>query len=159
MLLKVSKFHLFIEFLFQKVPLLIPKPMNFFFQVDNDRNRVSLGMKNSYFKDDEPLQTSSDQNPDYDEGKVQSVALAEPKISPRNTSTYDENNKNESESQPDVLDYAKSRALVPALEVVLDDIESVDDEGDVSQVVQTVNADTIEGKTQKKAKRKAREEK
>lgn len=125
--------------------------------MDKERNRVSLGMKNSYIKDEELMQTPSRQNHDFAIGMNDSVVSAETTMLPQRNS---DNTNNESDvGHHPILADAESRALVPPLEVPLDDIESLDIEGDVSQsVVNVANADTIEDNNKKRAKKKAREE-
>ncbi|PIN20215.1 rRNA processing protein Rrp5 [Handroanthus impetiginosus] len=120
-------------------------------KVDKDRNRVSLGMKSSYFNDEEVSPTPPRQSHDIAIGTNDPVKLAEPTI---------ENTSNECDSGHDlILADAESRALVPPLEVPLDDIESLDIEGGAGQCeVNVTTGDTIEGKDQRRAKKKAREE-
>ncbi|XP_051148647.1 rRNA biogenesis protein RRP5 [Andrographis paniculata] len=129
-------------------------------KVDKNRNRVSLGMKKSYFKDEESLEIPSQQNHDSANGADDSAILADPTMPLLHSPAYVESTQNESESHHSILAEAESRALVPPLQVQLDDLESIDNEGDVGQAVQNyTNADTDEEKNQKKVKKKAREEK
>ncbi|KAL3841171.1 hypothetical protein ACJIZ3_025762 [Penstemon smallii] len=119
-------------------------------KVDKDRNRVSLGMKSSYIQD-EVLQTTTSQTPD-------SVVVSEPILLPHSNSARIENTNNELDSGPILADI-ESRALVPPLEVNLDDIESLDIEGDVGpSVANASDAEVIEEKNKKGAQKKAREE-
>ncbi|KAI3446386.1 hypothetical protein Pfo_003051 [Paulownia fortunei] len=129
-------------------------------KVDKERNRVSLGMKNSYFNDEEVLQRPPRQNHDFAIGTNDSVVLAEPAMIPQSNSACIEGMNNESDiGLHPILADAESRALVPPLEVPLGDIESLDIGGDVGQsAVNVTNADTIEEKNNKRAKKKAREE-
>lgn len=119
------------------------------FQVDKERNRVSLGMKNSYIEEEE---TPSRQSHDF---AIDMNRPVEPTILPQNNS--ENMNIDDDDS---ILGDAESRALVPPLEVPLDDIESFDVEAGVAQGVvnSTTAADTTEDKNKKKAKKKAREE-
>ncbi|KAH6781199.1 RIBOSOMAL RNA PROCESSING 5 [Perilla frutescens var. hirtella] len=123
-------------------------------KVDKERNRVSLGMKNSYIKDEEGLQTPSSQNIDLAGGVNGSVALPEPTLS--QSSSENVNNGSDVGHNPLLAD-AESRAFVPPLEVPLDDIESLDIEGDVSKSVVDAT-DVIVEKNDKKAQKKARDE-
>ncbi|XP_057768681.1 rRNA biogenesis protein RRP5 isoform X2 [Salvia miltiorrhiza] len=123
-------------------------------KVDKERNRVSLGMKNSYIISEGGSPTPSSQNIDSAIGMNGSVVIPAPALS--ENSSEDMNNGSDVGHIPLLAD-AESRALVPPLEVPLDDIESVDIQGDVSQ--SAVDAtDGIEEKNDKKAKKKAREE-
>ncbi|KAL8459787.1 hypothetical protein ACS0TY_031636 [Phlomoides rotata] len=126
-------------------------------KVDKERNRVSLGMKNSYIEDEDVLQTPSRQSHDFAIGMNGSVVLAEPAILPQSNS--ENMNYEYDDHHHSVLGDAESRALVPPLEVPLDDIESLDVEPGVAQdMVNSTTADTTEEKNKKKAKKKAREE-
>ncbi|KAL7134052.1 hypothetical protein ABFS83_11G001300 [Erythranthe nasuta] len=128
--------------------------------VDKERNRISLGLKKSYFKDEE-VQTSPGQSHDSAIGINDTIMLDEPTVTSQRKSASMEITNNESNNghQPILAD-AESRALVPPLEVPLDDMETSDIEGDVGQtLVPVTNADTTAGEKKKRgAKRKAREE-
>ncbi|GFP79860.1 protein rrp5 homolog [Phtheirospermum japonicum] len=130
-------------------------------KVDKERNRISLGMKKSYFTDEEALQTPSRQNHGFAPGINDSVVYAEPTVVPQNISACIENTNNVSDNvlHPILAD-VESRALVPPLDVPLDDIESMDNDGNVGHIVENAatNADTTEDKGKKSAKKKAREE-
>lgn len=130
------------------------------FQVDKERNRVSLGMKNSYLIDDE-VQTPPRQRHDIAVGTNNAIVLAEPTmISQRNSACIKNINDEADNGHFPILADAESRALVPPLEVPLDDIESSDIEGDAGHTLETVtNAVTkIEERNMKRAKKKARDE-
>lgn len=127
--------------------------------MDKDRNRVSLGMKNSYFKDEEVLQTPPSLNNDFVNGNNDSVVSAKPTIFPESGSNLNESKANDSKNHHILAD-TESRALVPTLDVPLEDVESLDSEGDDGkQVLNVGNADVTEEKTRKKAKKKSRGEK
>lgn len=119
-------------------------------KVDKERNRISLGMKSTYIKDEEDLQTPSG----FAIGMNGSVLLPEPTLS--QSSSENKNNGSDDDHNPLLAD-AESRALVPPLEVPLDDIDSIDTEGDASQSVVDVT-DANEEKNNKRAKKKARDE-
>ncbi|KAK4392383.1 rRNA biogenesis protein RRP5 [Sesamum angolense] len=127
-------------------------------KVDKDRNRVSLGMKSSYIKDEGVLHTHPSHSLDFAIDTNDSVVLA-PKIRQSNSVCIENiNNKPENHYHPILAD-AESRALVPPLEVPLDEIESLGIEGDVGQdVINVTEADTIEDKNKRRAKKKGREE-
>lgn len=115
---------------------------------------MSLGMKNSYIIDEEGPPTPSRQNVDFNIGLNGSIVTHDPTLS--QSSSEDMNNGSDVADIPLLAD-AESRALVPPLEVPLDDIESLDIQGDASQSVVDV-IDATEEKNDKKAKKKAREE-
>ncbi|KAL0316910.1 UNVERIFIED_CONTAM: rRNA biogenesis protein RRP5, partial [Sesamum radiatum] len=127
-------------------------------KVDKDRNRVSLGMKSSYIKDEGVLHTHPSHSLDFAIDTNDSVVLA-PEIRQSNSVCIENiNNKPENHYHPILAD-TESRALVPPLEVPLDEIESLGIEGDVGQdVINVTEADTIEDKNKRRAKKKAREE-
>lgn len=128
-------------------------------KVDEERNRVSLGMKKSYFKDEETLQLISRQSVDVDIEKNGFMVVAESKSLLGNTSASIENTNLEVDSgYHSMLADFENRALVPPLEVPLDDIEMPDNEVDVDNVPNAANAENIEEKNKKRAKKKAREE-
>ncbi|KAL0428653.1 UNVERIFIED_CONTAM: rRNA biogenesis protein RRP5 [Sesamum latifolium] len=127
-------------------------------KVDKDRNRVSLGMKSSYIKDG-VLHTHPSHSHDFAIDANDSVVLADPMIRQSNSVCIENiNNEPDNDYHPILAD-TESRALVPPLEVPLDEIESLDIEGDVGQdVINVTEADTIEDKNKRRAKKKAREE-
>ncbi|KAK4432202.1 rRNA biogenesis protein RRP5 [Sesamum alatum] len=128
-------------------------------KVDKDRNRVSLGMKSSYIKDEGVLHTHSSESHEFAIETNDSVVLADPMIRQSN-SVCSENIDNEPDNDyHPILADSESRALVPPLEVPLDEIESLDIEGDMGQdVVNVTKADTSEDRNKRRAKKKAREE-
>ncbi|XP_041997837.1 rRNA biogenesis protein RRP5-like isoform X2 [Salvia splendens] len=123
-------------------------------KVDKERNRVSLGMKNSYIAGEGGSTTPSRQSIDVTVGMNGSVTTSEPSLS--QSSSEDMENGSDADHIPLLAD-AESRALVPPLEVQLDDIESLDIQGDISESVVDVT-DGNEEKTDKKTKKRAREE-
>ncbi|KAL1554555.1 rRNA biogenesis protein RRP5 [Salvia divinorum] len=123
-------------------------------KVDKERNRVSLGMRNSYIVGEEGSTTPSRQAIDVTVGMNGLVETPEPSLS--QSSSEDMGNGSDVDHIPLLAD-AESRALVPPLEVQLDDIESLDIQGDVSESVVDVT-DGNEEKTDKKTKKKARED-
>ncbi|CAA3014339.1 rRNA biogenesis RRP5 [Olea europaea subsp. europaea] len=116
-------------------------------KVDKERNRISLGMKNSYFEDDKAVQTYSRER--HDNEKNDSLVVTESTVLPQN--------EIENGLHPILAD-VEARAFIQPLEVPLDDIESFDIEDDASQsMANATNSDTI-GEKNKKEKKKAREE-
>lgn len=127
-------------------------------KVDEERNRVSLGMKKSYFKDEETLKMISRQSLDDDVEKNSSMVEAVSKTLLQSSSASIENSNLEVESgYHSILADFENRALVPPLEVPLDDLEMTDNEVDVDHVPNAADADIIEEKN-RRAKKKAREE-
>ncbi|XP_073149006.1 rRNA biogenesis protein RRP5-like isoform X2 [Henckelia pumila] len=122
-------------------------------KVDEERHRVSLGMKKSHFKDDETLQSRQSLD-DYVE-KNSSMVVSKALLQSASASIEKSNLEVES-GYHSSADF-ENRALVPPLEVPLDDIEIPDDEVDVDHVPNAANAEIIEEKN-KRAKKKAREE-
>lgn len=127
-------------------------------KVDEERNRVSLGMKKSYFKDEETLQMISRQSLDDDVEKNSSMVVAVSKTLLQSTSASIVNSNLEVESgYHSMLADFENRALVPPLEVLLDDVEIPDNEVDVDHLPNAADAEIIEEKN-KRAKKKARGE-
>ncbi|KAL6540426.1 hypothetical protein OROMI_024309 [Orobanche minor] len=131
-------------------------------KVDKVKIRVSLGMKHSYFTAEEALHTPPRQDDCFRLDTNDSVVYAEPTTIPQsNSMACIENTNNESDNvlHPILAD-VESRARVPPLDVPLDDIESMEIDGNVDQSVEnTTNADKMEDKNIKRSKKKAREEK
>lgn len=111
-------------------------------------------MKNSYIGDEDDFPTPSSQNTDFAVEKNGSVVMSEPTLSQSSSENMD--NGSDADHIPLLAD-AESRALVPPLEVQLDDIECLDIQGDVSESVVDVK-EAVEEKDSKKAKKRAREE-
>lgn len=127
-------------------------------KVDVERNRVSLGMKKSYFKDEETLRMISRQSLDDDVEKNSPMVVAVSKNLLQSTFDSIENSNLEVESgYHSMLADFENRALVPPLEVPLDDMEIPDNEVDVDHVPNAADAEIIEQKN-KRARKKAREE-
>ncbi|KAL2480440.1 RNA binding [Abeliophyllum distichum] len=128
-------------------------------KVDKDRNRISLGLKNSYFEDDRTVQTPSRESHDNANEENDSFVCTVSTMLPQSSSAWIQNRNNESENglHPILAD-VEARAFIQPLEVPLDDIESFDIEDDASRSIAVATiADTIDEKN-KKAKKKAREE-
>lgn len=116
-------------------------------------------MKKSYFKDEETLQMISRQSVDDDVEINGFMVVAESKSLLQNISASIENTNLEADGgYHSVLADFENRALVPPLEVPLDDIELPDNEVEVDNVPNAANAETIEKKNKKREKKKAREE-
>lgn len=124
--------------------------------MEKDRNRVSLGMKSSYFHD-EVSETTSRQTPDYAMGDDDYVSVLKPTVMPHSSSALPKHT--DEFDNGSILAEVESRALVPALEVPLDDIDILDVEDDAGQsVADTTVADNTEEKGKRRTKKKAKEE-
>ncbi|KAL1543005.1 rRNA biogenesis protein rrp5 [Salvia divinorum] len=110
-------------------------------KVDKERKRVSLGAMNSYIVGEEGSTKPSRQSI----GVTVSMngSLATPKQSLSQSRSEDLENGSDVDRIPLLAD-AESRALVPPLEVQLDDIESLDIQGDASESVVDVTDDNEE---------------
>ncbi|XP_022743667.1 rRNA biogenesis protein RRP5 isoform X2 [Durio zibethinus] len=125
-------------------------------KLDEERHRISLGMKKSYFADDIDNQIHSKEESDeeiegsgvMDDGR--SIILTD---NPHGMDIEFE------AGASSVLAQAESRASIPPLEVTLDDIEHSDMDILVSQNQTNSNeAVTIDEKNKRLAKKKAKEE-
>ncbi|CAI9097447.1 OLC1v1033877C1 [Oldenlandia corymbosa var. corymbosa] len=123
-------------------------------KVDKDKSRISLGMKSSYFKSDTNDQKLSEQGPGD--------------AVPENHHVFEDT---ELMLLPEIADFSfpsvngthvahdelESRASIRPLEVPLDDIEDSDTDNVATQVVELVDdADTIDEKSRKRPKKKAK---
>ncbi|KAL6509106.1 rRNA biogenesis protein rrp5 [Orobanche gracilis] len=129
-------------------------------KVDKEKIRVSLGMKRSYFTDEEALHTPPGQNDGFRLNTNDSVLYAEPKAIPQSNSIacIENINKEFDNVLHPILADVESRALVPPLDVPLDDIESMEINCNVGQSVENAaNTNKIEDSSER-SKKKAREE-
>ncbi|CAL0321523.1 unnamed protein product [Lupinus luteus] len=114
-------------------------------KVDEERHRISLGMKSSYMGDDSDLEMTSEQGSEED--PVPDSSLLE---------TY---NKDIEDDQIPILSQAKERESIPPLEVVLDDLDEFDVSNNNTQnEVQANEKATIDEKQKKREKIKAKQE-
>ncbi|XP_024021580.1 rRNA biogenesis protein RRP5 isoform X2 [Morus notabilis] len=120
-------------------------------KVDPQRNRISLGMKDSYLLDDNDTEENSDQEADASNGFVNDTKL----ISlPDNDMDVECANL-----EIPILAQAESRASVPPLEVTLDDVYQEDVNNVVSRNEEPIDeATTLDEKTKRRGKKKAKEE-
>lgn len=130
-------------------------------QVDNERHRISLGMKNSHFGDDIEIQTPSKLTSDEDEGDKEEGEGEE--VVDRNgqmDNTHKPNSDHQSQVEEfPVLAQVESRASILPLEVSLDDIEQADMDVAVSWTEEhAAVADTKDEKSKRRAKRKQKED-
>ncbi|KAI5671713.1 hypothetical protein M9H77_12077 [Catharanthus roseus] len=123
-------------------------------KVDKERNRVSLGMKNSYLHSDMEVQETSELDSDnaidenHDGGpEATSLSVIE------NSHMQSENGKHP------ILADLESRASIPPLDVPLDDMEIADVDNTTNQDLKDSNGAYIADETSKKhAKKKAKED-
>ena len=122
---------------------------NFFCQVDPQRNRVSLGMKESYVLDGDNTEETSDE--EASNGFTGDSKLIS---SPDNHMDVEYGNL-----EIPILAQTESRASVPPLEVTLDDENQEDANDKVGRNQEHVDEEnTLDEKSKRKAKRKAKEE-
>ncbi|OIV89511.1 hypothetical protein TanjilG_20430 [Lupinus angustifolius] len=115
-------------------------------KVDEERHRISLGMKSSYMGDDSDLEMTSEQG---SEDLVPDSSVLE---------TYNKDIEGEAGQFP-ILSQAKERASIPPLEVVLDDLDEFDvNNNNTQSEVQANEKATIDEKQKKREKIKAKQE-
>ncbi|XVF75995.1 hypothetical protein PTKIN_Ptkin13bG0232000 [Pterospermum kingtungense] len=125
-------------------------------KVDEERHRISLGMKNSYFTDDNDIQIPSKEESDEEIEETGDMDEARSRMLTDNTLVMDIEFENGASS---VLAQAESRASIPPLEVTLDDIEHSDVDILISQnQANSSEAVATDEKNKRKAKKKAKEE-
>lgn len=128
-------------------------------QVDKDRHRISLGMKNSYFRDDdgEDIQTTSRQSINKtDKGNNVLIGTHSTVFPESSSADIDVSVVNTTDN---ILTEVESRASIPPLEVPLDDIENSDIDDAVNKNPDhTGGADTTDEKDKKRAMKKAKKE-
>ncbi|KAK7345187.1 hypothetical protein VNO77_15745 [Canavalia gladiata] len=124
-------------------------------KVDEERHRISLGMKNSYMRDETVLQTPSE------EGSDEPIADGMKSITFTNSSLLGTSNidvDNEIDQLP-ILSQAQERADVPPLDVALDDLDQFDIKNTSSQSEEhEKQEDTTTEKHKRHEKKKAKEE-
>jgi len=130
------------------------------YQVDEQRHRISLGMKDSYIGSDIDIRLPSKQQPDEamrENGFSEDTTLVSfPSSSLLGFQNMDIDG--EKEKFP-VLAQAESRASVPPLEVSLDDIDQPDTGNLVSQDQEHIDeAVAIHERSTRRAKKKVKEE-
>ena len=128
---------------------------NFFCQVDPQRNRVSLGMKESYVLDGDNTEETSDEEAD-DETIESNGFKGDSKLISLPDNHIDVEYAN---LEIPILAQTESRASVPPLEVTLDDENQEDANDIVGRNQEHVDEEnTLDEKSKRKAKRKAKEE-
>jgi len=130
-------------------------------KVDAERHRISLGMKASYFEDeDHEVSTSSHDSGEEMEADLDGDSVAKLRLGddiPQSSNSDSELKLEEGSA----LDQVESRASVPPLEVVLDDMEEDDVAGqpDNTEIDPDNGGENLDEKSKRLAKRKAKEEK
>lgn len=124
--------------------------------MDEERHRISLGMKNSYFNDDNDIQTPSKDESDEEIEEAGVMDDARSIMLTESTQGLDIEFESGASS---VLAQAESRASIPALEVTLDDIEHPDVDILIGQnQANSSEAVVTDQKNKRKEKKKAKEE-
>ncbi|WRX22777.1 S1 domain - like 5 [Theobroma cacao] len=122
-------------------------------KLDEERHRISLGMKNSYLTDDIDIQIPSNEESDEDVEETDDTRSRMLTDSTLGMAIEYENGASS------ILAQAESRASIPPLEVTLDDIEHSDMDILVSQNQANSNeAVTGDEKNKRRAKKKAKED-
>ncbi|KAK7848536.1 rrna biogenesis protein rrp5 [Quercus suber] len=129
-------------------------------KVDEQRHRISLGMKNAYIEDNDDIELPSKQESDEatrENGSIDDTRLV---TFPGSSLIGLQNMDIEGENGDClVLAQVESRASIPPLEVSLDDIDQPDMDNLVSSnQAQIDEADTINEKNKRRPKKKAKEE-
>lgn len=114
----------------------------FFIQIDEDRHRVSLGLKESYFDSD---LTDDENGNENDGGRVPMDISRAPQMSGGFNSTL-------------VLPGPEPRASVPPLQVALDEYEGSDQEGDQKAHEIANGSESNVKKNDRRLKEKARKQ-
>lgn len=146
---KILKVHYLPEYTFNSMEYLYASVYIIFFfpcgQVDEAKNKISLGMKQSYFED------SSDDDIALENNENDTSANEEVNIDMGFTSLHENGNTE--------LSQAQSRASVPPLQVSLDESDSSDNDDNLtSEKVVASGDDAANKKKIKLAKKKAKEE-
>lgn len=125
--------------------------------MDEEKRRISLGMKNSYFSSDNDLQMLSEEETDED---IEENGSHDQSLMLDGSLPAVEDSDIESEGgEALVLAQTESRASVPPLEVTLEDIEQPVMDNVVSQNMERIDvADNKDEKNKRQAKKKAKEE-
>lgn len=141
---------------------LLPNFSVFQHQVDEERHRISLGMKNSYFRDDdgEDIQTTSRQSiSSTDKGNSVFIGTQSTVFPESGSAGFDNIDVSAVNITDNILTEVESRASIPPLEVPLDDIENSDIDNAVNKNPDhTGNADMADEKDKKRAMKKAKKE-
>ncbi|KAL2664255.1 hypothetical protein AAZV13_02G147900 [Glycine max] len=124
-------------------------------KVDEERHRISLGMKNSYMRDETMLQIPSEEESDepITDGMKSITSMNSSLLGTSNIDVEDEIN------QFPILSQVQQRADIPPLDVPLDDFDQFDVNNTNSQSEEHANEeDIVNEKHKRREKKKAKEE-
>ncbi|RAL51772.1 hypothetical protein DM860_010490 [Cuscuta australis] len=131
-------------------------------KVDKEMHRIALGMKNSYFRDEdsESIQTTSrDITNSTSKGDATFISTNSPVLLENGSARFCNFEVSAVDVTGHILTEVESRASIPPLEVPLNDIENSDTEDAVNKDPdQTSGANIIDGKEKKRAMKKAKKE-
>lgn len=129
-------------------------------KVDEERHRITLGMKDSYFSDIDEIQAPSKQNSDAAVDGSDYIVLDELTILPENNSSGIQHlDVDFGNGEHPILADVEARASILPLEVPLDDIDSSGMDDVLSHDKEHVDSlDTEDEKSKRRAKKKANEE-
>ncbi|RDY08514.1 rRNA biogenesis protein RRP5, partial [Mucuna pruriens] len=123
-------------------------------KVDEERQRISLGMKDSYMRDDTELQIPSKEGSDepITDGMKSITSMDSSLLGTSNIDVEDEI------IQFPILSQAQERADIPPLDVALDDLDQFDVNNANIQSEEHANEDTKNEKHKRREKKKVKEE-
>ncbi|KAK7278792.1 hypothetical protein RJT34_23828 [Clitoria ternatea] len=124
-------------------------------KVDEEKHRISLGMKNSYMRDETMLQMPADEGSDepFADTMESLTSIHSSLLGSSNVDIEEEN------GQFPVLAQAQERADIPPLDVALDDLDQYDVNNTNVQSEEQANEEgTINEKHKRREKKKAKEE-
>lgn len=128
-------------------------------KVDEERRRISLGMKSSYFCDNTDNLKPSDQRSDDAFGDNHILADSQITLPQSNSPMLQNVNIQSENGKHPIIAQVESRASILPLEVILDDVENSPVNNAVGQSLENIdNTDTIDEKNNRRAKKKAKEE-
>lgn len=127
---------------------------NIYDQVDEERQRISLGMKNSYMRDEPFLDVSLEQE------SAEPVADETKSIPSMNKSLLDTKivNIEDENDQCPIFSQAEARASVLPLDVTVEDFDESYVNNSNNQNQEQVNEDNVDEKQKRRARKKAKEE-
>lgn len=127
--------------------------------MDEERRRISLGMKSSYFCDNTDNLKPSDQRSDDAFGDNHILADSQMTLPPSNSPMLQNVDIRSENGKHPIIAQVESRASILPLEVTLDDVEDSPVNNAVGQSLENIdNTDTIDEKNNRRAKKKAKEE-
>ena len=132
----------------------------FYCQVDEERRRISLGMKKSYIGDSSEVHNFSGHSED-DEAIDDSAAMYSslPTVQQNNNSPSTQKVFNQEDDGPPILSQAESRASVLPLQVSLDVSEGSDMDAEANEKQDTIEENNLVAKKRdRRERKKAKEE-